>query len=162
MCPLFIGPSDTVAEFVPNQLRTVAQEYQSFAHLLRLELAPPLVCLCPFIEKTLPFSRRGEGRIAAILYERVRETLSSATPEQLGDGVFSIHVYHHLNVLCLQRAFLPASCMVETHDCEDATEHDAVVGSDVTFSETGKPVVAVVDHGTPSAAVRDADHPPND
>ena len=86
--PLFIGPSDSVAEFMPNQLRTVAQEHPDSAQLLRLELAPPLVCLCPFVEKSLPLSRRGEGRIAAILHERVREVLASATPTQRGNGTF--------------------------------------------------------------------------
>lgn len=78
---------------MPNQLRTVAQEHQSSAHLLRLELAPPLVCLCPFIEKSLPTSRRGEGRIAAILHERVREVLASATPAQLGHGKFAMPIH---------------------------------------------------------------------
>jgi hypothetical protein len=53
---------------------------------LRLELAPPLVCLCPFIERTLPLSRRGEMRLAAILIERVREALAAATPAERGNG----------------------------------------------------------------------------
>ncbi len=105
VCPLFIGPSDSVAEFMPNQLRTIAQEHQSFVHLLRLELAPPLVCLCPFIEKTLPLSRRGESRIAAILHERVREALASATPAQLGDGTFAMSIpmfrcFGYVNATC--------------------------------------------------------------
>ena len=74
---------------MPNQLRAVAQAHQSAMELFRLELAPPLVCLCPFIEKTLPMSRRGESRIAEILHDRVREALALATPEELGDGVLA-------------------------------------------------------------------------
>ena len=79
--PLFVGPSATVSEFIPTQLRTVDAEFRARggrSSELRLELAPSLVCLCPFIEQTLPPERRGEARLAEILQERVTEAVAGA------------------------------------------------------------------------------------
>mmetsp|Transcript_42935 Transcript_42935/g.100849 ORF Transcript_42935/g.100849 Transcript_42935/m.100849 type:complete len:347 (+) Transcript_42935:75-1115(+) len=62
LLPLFVGPSTTIGSSMPEAIKKVAD--------LDVEIAPPLVCGCPYLS---PSSPSGAMELATILAERLQD-----------------------------------------------------------------------------------------
>ena len=69
IAPFFIGPSATVTDFAPRQVRVAMDEHPG----LTVKIAPPLHCPCPHLDRLQPPARRrlgADNRIARAVLAR--------------------------------------------------------------------------------------------